>query len=162
MCADPAVMEFFPSTLTRAQADAGIDRQNAHIERHGFGFWALEHRSSGEFLGFTGLMHVGFTAAFTPAIEIGWRLAHRHWGRGYATEAALASLDHGFGALGLGEVVSFAFVGNERSQRVMMRIGMRRRPDGDFDMPTLPCGHPLRRHVLYRLPAEDHLQTVSK
>lgn len=156
MCADPRVMEFFPSTQTRAQADAGIDRQNAHIDRHGFGLWALEERSSGEFLGFTGLMHVGFAATFTPAVEIGWRLAHCQWGKGYAREAAMASLDHGFGPLGLAEVVSFTFVGNQRSQRVMTRIGMRRQPDGDFDMPTLPNGHPLQRHLLYRLRAEGH------
>lgn len=157
MCADPRVMEFFPSTQTRQHADAIIDRQNDHIDRHGFAFWALEHKARGEFLGFTGLMHVGFTAHFTPAIEIGWRLAHRYWGKGYASEAAMASLGYGFGTLGLDEIVSFTAMGNQRSQHVMKRIGMRRDPSGDFDMPTLPDGHPLRRHAFYRIRAEDHL-----
>jgi RimJ/RimL family protein N-acetyltransferase len=155
MCADLRVMEFFPSTQRRDQADAVIDRLNGHTDRHGFGFWALEERSSGEFLGFTGLSHVGFTAPFTPAVEIGWRLAHRFWGMGYAREAALASLGFGFGALKLEQIVSFAAIANLRSRRVMERIGMRHDPGGEFDMPTFPEGHALRRHAFYRIRAED-------
>jgi RimJ/RimL family protein N-acetyltransferase len=162
LCADPRVMEFFPATQRRDEADAVIDRLRSHIDRHGFGFWALEERSSGEFLGFTGLSHVGFTGHFTPAVEIGWRLAYRFWGKGYATEAALASLGFGFGRLGLAQIVSFAAIGNLRSRRVMERIGMRHDPGGDFDMPTFQQSHPLRRHAFYRIlaadwPARSHL-----
>ena len=153
MCADARVMEFFPSTQTREQADAVIDRMSSHIDRHGFGFWALEDRASGEFLGFTGLWNVSFTAAFTPAVEIGWRLAHRSWGKGYASEAARASLAFGFGTLRLPEIISFAVLANQRSRRVMERIGMIADPSGDFDHPKLPAGHPLQRHALYRLSA---------
>jgi RimJ/RimL family protein N-acetyltransferase len=153
LCADHRVMEFFPSTQTREQADAVIDRMSSHIERHGFGFWALEDRASGEFLGFTGLWNVSFTAAFTPAVEIGWRLAHRSWGKGYASEAARASLAFGFGTLRLPEIISFAVLANQRSRRVMERIGMIPDPSGDFDHPKLPAGHPLQRHALYRLSA---------
>jgi RimJ/RimL family protein N-acetyltransferase len=154
MCADPRVMEFFPRTQTREEANAVIDRLNSHIDRHGFGFWALEDRSNGEFLGFTGLSNVGFTAPFTPAVEIGWRLAHRYWGKGFANEAARASLAWGFGKLRLPQIVSFAVLTNRRSRRVMERIGMTHDPDGEFDMPTFPEGHPLRRHALYRIRAE--------
>ena len=155
ICADPRVMKFFPSTQTREQSGAQIDRQNSHMDRHGFCFWALENRASGEFLGFTGLLNVGFAAPFAPAVEIGWRLAHRFWDAGYAGEAARASVAWGFNTLRLDEIVSFAFVDNWRSRRVMERIGMRHDPGGEFDMPTLPEGHPLRRHAFYRIRAAD-------
>ena len=154
MCADRRVMEFFPSIQSREQSDAVIDRLNSHIDRHGFGFWALEDRASGAFLGFTGLSNVGFDAHFTPAVEIGWRLAQRFWGIGYAREAARASIAFGFGTLRLQQIVSFAAIANTRSRQVMERIGMTRDPGGDFDMPNLPEVHPLRRHVLYRISAE--------
>ena len=154
ICADRRVMEFFPSIQTREQSDAVIDRLNSHIDRYGFGFWALEERESGAFLGFTGLSNVGFDAHFAPAVEIGWRLAHRFWGNGYASEAARASLAWGFGTLQLAQIVSFAALANMRSRRVMERIGMTRDPGGDFDMPKLPEGHALRRHVLYRMSAK--------
>jgi RimJ/RimL family protein N-acetyltransferase len=97
-----------------------------------------------------GLTVPDFKAHFTPCVEIGWRLAHEHWGRGYATEAALAALDFGFQRLGLAEIVSFTVPANRRSRGVMERIGMTRTPADDFDHPYLPDGHPLRRHVLYR------------
>ena len=93
----------------------------------------------------------GFTAPFTPCVEIGWRLAAAHWGRGYATEAARAVLAHAWDVVGLDEVVSFTTAGNERSRAVMTRLGMRYDPADDFDHPRLPPGHPLRRHVLYRV-----------
>ncbi len=159
MSADPAVMEHFPSTLTRAESDAVAERLKAHIERHGFGFWALEAPGVAPFIGFAGLIHVSFEAPFTPAppaiaVEIGWRLAHEHWGKGYATEAARAALAHGFGPLGLPEIVSFTTTTNTRSQAVMARLGMTHDSAGDFDHPNVEDGHPLKRHVLYRLRAE--------
>jgi len=156
MNADPLVREYLPGTLNREESDASLDSLNAHITRHGFGFWALEDRTSGEFLGFTGLVHTPFTAHFTPCVEIGWRLARRHWGKGYASEAARASLDYGFSTLGLTEIVSFAVAANMRSRRVMERIGMTHEPDGDFDHPNLPVGHACRRHAFYRITAAAH------
>ncbi|MBO4273937.1 GNAT family N-acetyltransferase [Microbispora triticiradicis] len=146
--ADPVVMEHFPATLTREESDALVERAEAAIEERGFGWWAVE--VDGEFIGFTGLSVPAFTAHFTPCVEIGWRLARSAWGHGYATEAARASLEYGFGTLGLTEVVSFTAVPNLRSQAVMRRLGMTRDPGEDFDHPVLPEGHPLRRHVLYR------------
>jgi RimJ/RimL family protein N-acetyltransferase len=151
MNADPRVREFFPALLTRDQSDGWIASFMAWQARDGFTFWAVEEKASGALAGFTGLTRVDFEAAFAPAVEIGWRLAHRFWGRGYATEAARACLDYGFNALGLPEIVSFAVVANVRSRRVMERIGMIRDPAGDFDHPRLPAGHPLRRHAFYRL-----------
>jgi RimJ/RimL family protein N-acetyltransferase len=153
LCADPEVMEHFPAPLTPSQADALVDRIEAGFDEHGFGLWALEVRESGEFIGFTGLAVPWFDAHFTPAVEVGWRLARRAWGYGYATEAARAALAHGFGEAGLVEIVSMTTPRNTRSQAVMRRLGMSRDPAEDFDHPQLPAGHPVRRHVLYRLTA---------
>lgn len=153
MNADPRVMEHFPATLTRAESDASADRIEAGFAEHAYGLWAVEVRDSGAFVGFTGLARQSFPAAFTPATEVGWRLAAEVWGRGYATEAAAAALDDGFGRLGLAEVVSMTATTNTRSIAVMERLGMSRDPAEDFDHPRVPRGHRLSRHVLYRLDA---------
>jgi ribosomal-protein-alanine N-acetyltransferase len=151
MNADPRVMEHFPAPLAAAESDALLERIRAHFAARGFGLWAVEVPGGPDFIGFVGLSVPDFEAAFTPCVEVGWRLAAEHWGRGYATEAARAALAFGFGSLGLPEVVSFTVAANERSRRVMERLGMRRDPAEDFDHPSLPAGHPLCRHVLYRI-----------
>lgn len=128
-----------------------IERIHAHFAEHGFGLWALERKDNGTFIGLTGLGWVGFAAPFSPAVEIGWRLAREHWGQGFASEAARVALACGFQRLGLEQIVAFTAVDNQPSQRVMQAIGMRRDPAEDFDHPRLAPGHALRRHVLYRL-----------
>jgi RimJ/RimL family protein N-acetyltransferase len=157
--ADPQVMEYLPSMLGRAESDALAARLRTFIESRGFGLWAVEVPSSEPFVGFVGLHVPDFEAPFTPCVEVGWRLARTSWGRGYATEAARAAVDDGFGRLGLTEILSWTVPANERSWRVMERLGMRRSPAEDFDHPKLAEGHPLRRHVLYRLRREDARQT---
>jgi RimJ/RimL family protein N-acetyltransferase len=152
MNADPAVMEHYPSTLTRAESEVMVERIQTGFRQHGYGLWALEVVDSGEFIGYTGLAPASFEGRFTPAVEIGWRLARPAWGHGYATEAARAALAFGFERAGLREIVSFTTPGNLRSQAVMRRIGMTHDPADDFDHPRLPDGHRLRRHTLYRLP----------
>lgn len=153
MNADPAVMEHFLRPLSREESDRMAERVEASIESRGFGLWAVEVKGSAPFIGFVGLSVPNFEAHFTPAVEVGWRLAAEHWGLGYATEAARAALAFGFGTLGLPRVVSFTNVANARSRRVMERLGMRRDPADDFDHPSIPEGHHLRRMVLYRLDA---------
>jgi len=148
--ADPAVMEFLPGLLSRDESDEMVGRIERHFDDHGFGFWAVETVEGNEFVGLVGLAVVGFEAPFTPAVEVGWRLARGVWGRGYATEAAGAALDHGFESLGLDEIVSFTVPSNSRSRAVMERLGMTHDARDDFDHPKLPEGHPLKRHVLYR------------
>jgi RimJ/RimL family protein N-acetyltransferase len=111
----------------------------------------VEVKESGEFVGFVGLSVPQFEAPFMPAVEIGWRLAAEYWGKGLATEAARETLRFGFEVVGLESVVSFTVPANMRSRRVMERIGMTHDPREDFDHPQLPVGHPLRRHVLYRV-----------
>jgi RimJ/RimL family protein N-acetyltransferase len=150
MNADPRVMEFFPKLLDRAESDLLVTRIRDHFARHGFGLWAVEVPGVADFIGFVGLAIPRFEAHFTPCVEIGWRLAREHWGRGYATEAARAALAFGFRDLALQEIVSFTTAANVRSRAVMERIGMTWSPEDDFDHPALPEGHPLRRHVLYR------------
>lgn len=149
--ADPRVVEFLPAPLSRSESDALIERIEAGFAAHGFGLWAVEVRESAAFAGFIGLAVPRFAAHFTPAVEIGWRLAVAHWGKGYASEGARAVLDYAFNGLQLAEVVSFTTVGNLRSRRVMERLGMRHNPADDFEHPALPPGHPLRPHVLYRI-----------
>lgn len=160
MCADPQVMRYFPQSLTRMESAKLIGRIRGHFAEHGFGFWALERKDSGEFIGFTGLSVVGFNAAFTPAVEIGWRLAREHWGLGYASEAAWTVLGCGFEHLELAEIVSFTAVSNLPSQKVMQAIGMHYDPVDDFAHPNLPEGHALRPHMLYRINRQQWLATL--
>lgn len=152
---DPEVMAHFPAHLSREQSDTNAGRIRAFIDERGWGLWAVEVVQTGEFVGFTGLSIPRFEAHFTPCVEIGWRLARSAWGRGYATEAAVASAEHGFGELGLDEIVAMVEVRNVRSQNVMHKLGMTRDEDGDFDHPMVPEGSPVRRHQLYRLRRDD-------
>ena len=144
-------MEYFPATLSRAESDAFAARIRADLVEQGFGLWAVEAPGVAPFVGFTGLAVPRFEAHFTPCVEIGWRLAREHWGRGYAPEAARAALAHGLEPLRLDEIVSFTAAGNVRSRRVMEKLGMTHDPADDFDHPSLAPGHRLRRHVLYRI-----------
>jgi ribosomal-protein-alanine N-acetyltransferase len=151
MNADPEVMEFFVSPLTREDSDALVDRIEAEFAEYGFGLWAVEEIEAGRFIGFTGLVHQTFEAHFTPAVEISFRLARHSWGNGYATEAATEAIRYGFETAGLAEIVSMTAVQNARSRAVMRKLGMTHDPADDFDHPRVPDGHPLKRHVLYRL-----------
>ncbi len=148
---DPVVMEHFPGPLNRTKSDDFVDRIEAGFEERGYGLWAVEVSDVASFIGFIGLNPATFDAPFTPALEVGWRLDRAHWGQGYATEGGRASLEFAFGELGVDEVVSFTTVRNDRSRRVMERLGLRHDGDGDFDHPNLPHGHPIRPHVLYRI-----------
>ncbi len=148
MNADPAVMEFFPGTLTPAESEAFYRRIRDEFADSGYGLYAVERKIDGCFIGYTGLHRALFEADFTPCIEIGWRLCHAAWGNGFAPEAAAAVLDYAFGLLGMTEVCSFTAAVNLRSQRVMEKIGME--PAGRFVHPSLPRESPLSEHVLYR------------
>jgi RimJ/RimL family protein N-acetyltransferase len=132
---DPLVMQCFPNTLTGADSNAIANRFEAYIEQRGHGFWAAELLESGQFIGFVGLKVVPFEAHFTPATEVGWRLARLFWNRGYATEAARVALVFGFDTLKLHEMVAFTAVENSRSRRVMEKLGMTHNPADDFDQP---------------------------
>lgn len=149
--ADARVMEFMPGILSEQESNLVADRIEAHFQQHGFGLYAAELRCNGSFIGFVGLSVPSFQAAFTPCVEIGWRLAADYWGQGLATEGAREVVCYGFEILDLPELVSFTVPANTRSIRVMTKLGMTNDPKDDFDHPRLPAGHGLRRHVLYRL-----------
>lgn len=151
MNADPRVMAHFPAPLDRRASDALAGRIRGLIDRFGFGLWAVEVPGVTGFAGFVGLNPVPEDLPFAPAMEVGWRLAAEHWGRGYATEGARAALDLAFGRLELAEVVSFTVPSNRRSIAVMERLGLTRDTAGDFEHTAMPQGHPLRPHVLYRI-----------
>ena len=145
--ADPDVRRHFVSTLTREESDASIERFDSLFEQHGYGLWAVERRDTSEFIGFTGLAPMPSGIPGEGGVEVGWRLAKQHWGFGFATEAALSSLEFAFTELGLTHVNSITAASNTRSRSVMERIGMRHH--GVFDHPAVPVGNPLREHVRY-------------
>jgi RimJ/RimL family protein N-acetyltransferase len=152
---DETVMHFFPFRRDRADSDAFFDWLQNRITETGLGFYALELRATGETIGFCGLARTDLEPHIPlGTVEIGWRLAYRHWGKGYVTEAATALLRHGFETLKLDEIVSFAVQDNVRSTSVMRRIGMHR--VGDFDHPRVPehKAH-LKSHALFRLTASE-------
>lgn len=152
MNADSRVMEFFPALWTQEESDAVFEKLKALMEERGWGLWVLEEKSSGNFMGFTGLNVPNFEAPFMPAVEIGWRILPEFWNEGFATEAAIKSLWFGFKVLGLEEIVSFTAVGNVKSQRIMEKIGMKRCMVKDFLHPKVPDGHVLKAHVVYEIP----------
>lgn len=149
--ADPVVMEHFPAPLSREESDEFVDRHDALLAERGYGLWAVEVVGVAPFIGFIGLNDATFDAPFTPAIEVGWRLAQVAWGHGYATEGATAAVRLAFEELGVDEVVSFTTVKNTRSRAVMERLGLTRDAAEDFEHPNLPKGHRVRPHVLYRI-----------
>ncbi|TCZ65911.1 GNAT family N-acetyltransferase [Roseicella aquatilis] len=146
---DPEAMRHFAAPMTRAESDAWMDRLQAHVTGHGWGFWCVERRETPGCIGAVGLMPVRFAAPFAPAVEIGWRIAPAQQRQGFAEEAARLALAAGFGPLGLAEIVAFTRAMNEPSWRLMQRLGMVR--GEDFEHPGLPEGHPARAHILYRL-----------
>ncbi|MEP7138776.1 MAG: GNAT family N-acetyltransferase [Caldimonas sp.] len=150
MNADPQVMAYFASTQSREASAAAVARWRARMDERGWGLWAAELRRTGEFIGFIGLESPAPALPCSPCVEVGWRLAAAHWGRGYATEGAKAALGIGFERLGLDEIVSFTAVGNRRSRAVMERLGMTE-TDPTFMHPALPVDSAVREHCLYRL-----------
>jgi RimJ/RimL family protein N-acetyltransferase len=155
MNADPEVMRYFPSVLSKAEAAECLDRLRRGIDERGWGLWAVD--VDGAFAGFTGLSVPTFSAHFTPCTEIGWRFRREFWGRSLAYRAAREVLSFGFECLKLPEIVSFTATTNARSRRLMERLGFVRDADGDFDHPRIPEGHVLRRHVLYRIQPDHRL-----
>lgn len=153
---DHKVCEFLPSIGNREKTTQGVHSIINHYQNHGFSLYAVELKSTGEMIGWCGLMIPAFEAHFMPSVEIGWRLASKQWNYGYATEAAKAVLQYAFEKLELNEVISFTVPNNIRSRRVMEKIGLHYNNSDDFDHPKLEKSHPLCRHVLYRISKKEY------
>lgn len=150
MNGDAEVMRFFPSAQSPEQSEASVSTWLSQFESQGWSNWAVELKSSREFVGFIGLTVPRRQLPFSPCVEVGWRLKRAAWGQGYATEGAAACLRVGFEQLDLNEIVSFTAIRNLPSVAVMQRIGMFN-ANADFEHPAVPEGHPLRLHCLYKL-----------
>ncbi len=147
---DPRVMEYVIPATERLSVEL-VDKMKNHFIRYGFGLFACTVKETGEMIGWVGLNVPDFKAPFTPCVEIGWRLAHHAWGKGYATEATLAVLDAAFNRYGLEEVVAYTVPENLRCRYLMEKIGMAQDLKGTFRHPKVPLNHPLQLNVLYRL-----------
>jgi RimJ/RimL family protein N-acetyltransferase len=158
--ADAQVMQHFPARLDRTQSDALLGELQNHIDHNGWGFWAVEERATAALIGFVGIQIPAPDLPVFPCIEVGWRLAANHWGKGFATEAARGALRVGFDELGLPEIVCFTSIANLRSREVMKRLGMRDTGQ-TFEHPHVPEGHPLRKHCLYFLSRKQWQATNS-
>lgn len=155
ICTDREVMEFLVSSvLDRQTADLRIDKWSQLIEKHGWGFWAVELTQDRGFLGFAGLQVPDDQHPYMPCVEIGWRFARARWGNGYATEAAKEVLRIAFEILRLSEVIATTAAHNLRSSAVMQRIGMHG-PEALFRFLDVPRENPLGDHVLYRITREQ-------
>ncbi|MEE9452670.1 MAG: GNAT family N-acetyltransferase [Gammaproteobacteria bacterium] len=159
---DPKVMAYFPGLQDRATTKQFIDKVTAHYQKNNYALYATQLKSTHEFIGFIGLDRVNFSAHFTPAIEIGWRLSSKHWNKGYATEGAKAVLHYAFTTLDIPEIISFTVTGNTPSRRVMEKIGLSHNVSDDFAHPKLGDDSPLQQHVLYRLTKAVYLSRNQK
>lgn len=160
--ADPKTMGLFPAPLTRAESDAWVARMETSFVTDGFGMWAVTLGSDGPLVGSVGLLRVTPELPFFPAVETGWRLHRRYWGRGFATESARAALRFGFADAGQREIVAFTAAINRRSRAVMERLGMRRDPADDFVYPGIDPDDRLQPHVLYRLGVREWSRQPSQ
>ena len=159
---DPKVMKYFLKPLSKDESDVFVEKTKSQIDRKGWGFFAVETKAASEFIGFIGLADTSFESAFTPCMEIGWRLHRNFWKKGYATEVAKSVLDFAFKNFGRKDIVSFTLKLNFSSIAVMRRIGMVEDPNGCFEHPKIPEGHPLKPHVLYRLSRDQFFRNKRK
>jgi RimJ/RimL family protein N-acetyltransferase len=141
--------------------DSWIDRQQAQLQSEGMCFWAVELKQTGEFIGAAGLLRIAYEAHFTPAVEVGWRIARHFWGKGYVAEAAAVAraIQFGFEHTGVDEIVANTVPANINSHRVMENLDMTTTPADDFEHPLVPLGNPLRQQILYRLTRDQWIKS---
>jgi RimJ/RimL family protein N-acetyltransferase len=148
--ADPKVMKYFPSALSKSQSDALVDRVSNDINVSGWGFWAAERADTAEFMGFVGINYSADGLPFAPCVDIGWRLGSQHWGQGLATEAAQGAMAYAFTHTSVEKLVSMTPLANAASERIMQKLGMIKLAK-TFLHPKVAQGHLLQEHVLYEL-----------
>ena len=156
---DLEVMRYFPSLLSFAESDHLAQRIYDLIDKQGWGFWAVELVKTEEFIGFVGLHKQEKSSGLpnTPFVEIGWRLSHEYWGKGYAHEAAQLALKYAFEVLNCEQVYAFTSLTNKPSRRLMTKLGMTDLKQ-DFDHPKVSVPS-LKRHCLYIIEYQQWLST---
>jgi RimJ/RimL family protein N-acetyltransferase len=140
LCADTEVMRYVGDgkPLSRMDAWRHLAIFLGTWQLRGYGTWAVEEKASGCCIGRVGYLH----PEGWPGIELSWALSRPYWGHGYATEAARACLDQGYGGFGFAEVISLIHPDNRRSIAVAERLG------GTLERTTEVFGRP---HSLYKL-----------
>jgi RimJ/RimL family protein N-acetyltransferase len=151
ICRDPQVMEFLGPLETEEGIHAAVARQQAHQKNLGHCYWAIGRKADQQMLGFCGIQPEPHGTQMAGLPDIGWRLGNAYWGRGYAREAAKASLDWGFANLPDDAIWAITVPANTRSWGLMERLGMKRQHDMDFDHPNVADDNPLKRHITYRI-----------
>lgn len=151
----PTVMQYLGGVQAPEQWEAALERIRGFSRDFGHTFWILEEKATGELLGFCGLKRVNAPGAgdLTGTPEIGWRLRETAWGRGIAKEAAIASLDLAFEQFGYDAVIALTVEQNGPSRGLMVRLGMNRRPDLDFEDSRF--GPELNPTIVYRLTKDE-------
>ncbi len=158
--ADPAVMKFFPKTLSYRESNQLFNKAANLIKLNGWGFWAVELKESANLIGMVGLHYQELTLPKSPFIEIGWRLAANYWRHGYATEAAQAALHYAFTTLQQEMVYAFTAKINTPSQHLMKKLGMKNSQQ-DFYHPQVMRNNQLAIHCLYQISKKQWQQTVN-
>lgn len=151
---DPEVMEYLPTISSEEESNQLADKIISRLSENSWGFWAIETKDDHSFIGFVGLNEPKYELPVKPCVEIGWRLARKYWGNGYATEAGKASLAFAFNNLDVNEIYSFISIANKRSQAVMERLQLVN-IHSNFDHPSIPFDSQYREHVLYKIDKED-------
>jgi RimJ/RimL family protein N-acetyltransferase len=149
----PVMMAELGGVRSAAEIDALVDKRIADQAAHGCCYWAVERRDTGALIGSAGI-RVASNYPGAPVAgmyEIGWRIAEAHWGKGYAREAAEASIAWGWANTAIDQIGAWTTIGNARSWGLMERLGMRRRPDLDFHRPGVPAGDPQGALIVYTL-----------
>jgi RimJ/RimL family protein N-acetyltransferase len=149
----PAMMAEMGGVRSREDIDALVDKRLADQARHGFSYWAVELRETDALIGTCGI-RIASNYPGTPVEglhEMGWRIAEAHWGRGFATEAARATLDWAWRSLPMPTVAAWTTAGNRKSWRVMERLGMARTPGLDFVRPGYAASDPLGAMRVYTI-----------
>uniref|UniRef100_UPI00404A6402 GNAT family N-acetyltransferase n=1 Tax=Gelidibacter sp. TaxID=2018083 RepID=UPI00404A6402 len=146
---DPKVMEHFPAIPTQKQTNEFIDRMKTQFSKNGFCYFAVDRLDSNEFIGFIGIAEQNFESDFTPCVDIGWRLAQTEWGKGFTTEGAKKCLEFAFNEIGLENIKSICPETNDKSEKVMKKIGMKKTKS--FNHPLLSEYKELEKCVLYEI-----------
>jgi len=150
LCRDSRVMEFLGPLQSRRVTNAFINRQIATLATTTSCLWVVERQSDSAFLGICGMQPGPRDTPLEGRIEIGWRFNYDFWGKGYAREAACASLEWGWRHLDTDSIWAITIPANTRSWGLMERLGLVRQHDLDFDHPALDRDDPHSHHIVYR------------